>query len=357
MYKFIWFAIVLSAAFAIPAPGCDLCGCYTPQVQTVSPPQRDAPVGSSPESGHPAGAWSDTLYAAVAEQFTYYGTLQDNGREISNPARQHLDSSITQVVLGYGFSPRLALQLNLPIIARSFQRPEGFMIDHGTESGVGDLSLLGKLVVFHLQRGGARAVDFSDPKSPRMEEIASPDLTFSAVLVSGLKFPTGSTDRLNEESSETEIPGAPVSGIHGHDLTLGTGSWDGIFGGQTSFRYHRLFAEADMQFTLRGDGDDQYHFANDLTWSGGPGVYVYKTRTALIGIQANVSGEYKDLDRFRGKVAPDTGITSVFLGPRVVASFGRVSAELQVDLPVSIDNTAIQAVPDYRIRGAIAVRF
>ena len=53
----------------------------------------------------------------------------------------------------------------------------------------------------------------------------------------------------------------------------------------------------------------------------------------------------------------DTGITSVFLGPRLIASAGKISAEIGADLPVSIDNTALQVVPDYRIRAGIAFRF
>ena len=41
-----------------------------------------------------------------------------------------------------GLTPRFALQVNVPLIYRSFQRPEGFAIDRGTVSGLGDASLL-----------------------------------------------------------------------------------------------------------------------------------------------------------------------------------------------------------------------
>jgi hypothetical protein len=82
-----------------------------------------------------------------------------------------------------------------------------------------------------------------------------------------------------------------------------------------------------------------------------------RQRDTIFGLQFVVSGEYKDVDRFRGKKAEDTGITSVFLGPRVVASRGRWSAEVAAELPVSIDNTALQVVPDYRLRGAISFHF
>jgi hypothetical protein len=101
----------------------------------------------------------------------------------------------------------------------------------------------------------------------------------------------------------------------------------------------------------------QYHFANDLTWSGGPGYYFVRNSQAIVGLQAVISGEYKDVDRFRGKPAEDTGITSVFAGPRVAVSLGKISAEIAAEFPLSIDNTARQVVPDYRLSGAIAIRF
>ena len=78
---------------------------------------------------------------------------------------------------------------------------------------------------------------------------------------------------------------------------------------------------------------------------------------AIVGLQGVLSGEHKDVDRFRGRAAQDTGITSLFAGPRAVVSLGKISAELAVELPLLIDNTALQAVPDYRISGAIALRF
>ena len=176
-------------------------------------------------------------------------------------------------------------------------------------------------------------------------------------MLTGIKSPTGDSSRLEEEFHEIEIPGAPVSGIHGHDLTLGTGSYDGIFGEQFSLRYKNIFLESNVQFTLRGDGAHQYHFANDLVWNAGPGYYFIRRRDMIIGLQFAASGEHKDFDRFRGKKAEDTGITSVFLGPRMVVSRGRFSAEVAAEIPVLIDNTALQVVPDYRLRAAISLHF
>lgn len=346
---------LLSVLAAAQASGCDLCGCYTPQIEAVPQSDPTAPFGQLGGSTVARASWAHGLYGAVAEQFTHFGTLQIDGDEVRNITDQHLDSSITQLVGGYTINRWFAAQVNVPLIYRSFTRPEGFAIDRGTESGVGDISLLLKTVVFHTEALAQKEI-VSDGKNTA-EITHEPDLTASAILLTGVKFPTGATGRLKEEFNEIDTPGAPRSGIHGHDLTLGTGSYDGIVGVQTSLRYKSLFFAADTQFTIRGDGVHQYTFANDVAWSGGPGVYFVRNRHTICGCQAVVSGEHKDVDRFRGDEAEDTGITSVFVGPRLLISSGKLSAEVAAELPVSIDNTALQLVPDYRLRGSIAVRF
>jgi hypothetical protein len=341
--KLVFLLVVVGLAMR-SARACDLCGCYTPQLETMPTMQSAAP-----------NQWWSGLYGGVAEQFTHFGTLQLDGREVANPTGQHENSSITQLFAGYGINDRFAFQLNLPVIYRDFKRPEGFGIDRGTESGIGDMSILFRAVAFRYSFGARREFIVTGKNPVAVEHEA--DFTMSTVLLAGLKLPTGDTNRLKEEFHEIEIPGAPESGIHGHDLTLGTGSYDGIFGGITSLRYRNLFADASLQFTLRGDGAHQYDFANDLTWETGPGYYFIRTRETVLGLEFLVSGEHKDKDRFRGEPAEDTGITSLFVGPRLVASIGHWSAQLNVDLPVLIDNTALQAVPDYRIRGGISFHF
>jgi hypothetical protein len=339
----IWFiSFTIAPAGLIQA--CDVCGCFTPQVETMS----------NMESTE-APAWSNNFYGAVAEQFTRFGTVMIDGRERSNPTGQYENSFITQLVTGYTINDRFGLQLNVPIIYREFKRPEGFAIDRGTESGLGDITLLLKTIVFRYAAGGGREFDVSGKNPVAIEH--EPDFTSSIVLLTGLKVPTGDTSRLKEEFHEMEIPGAPRSGIHGHDLTLGTGSYDGIFGGVASTRYRNFFADANLQFALRGDGLHQYHFANDLSWDAGPGYYFVRNQKAIVGLQFIVSGEHKDVDRFRGKPAEDTGITAVSVGPRIVAARGRWSAQLEADLPVLIDNTSYQVVPDYRIHAGISIGF
>ena len=90
-------------------------------------------------------------------------------------------------------------------------------------------------------------------------------------------------------------------------------------------------------------------------WSGGPGVDVFRRGADGLALQCVVSGESKDTDRFQGRVAEDTGVTSLYIGPRVLATWGRVHAEVAVDLPLLMHTTALQTTADYRIRAGFTV--
>jgi hypothetical protein len=313
---------VLAGVVATPGVACDLCSVYS-AMQARGEIDKGFTVG-------------------VAQQFTRFGSLQEDGHNIPNDLDQHLDSSISQLFAGYNFTDRLGVQVNLPVIYRSFQRADDSGgIERGTESGVGDVSLVANLLAYRK---------------------ASKKFTFAWTLHGGVKLPTGSSDRLQEEVDELSAPplppGAPESGIHGHDLALGSGSVDGIVGTGLFGRRQRLFFAANAQYSIRTKGDFDYQYANDLAWWGGPGVFLALTESYTIALQLNVSGESKGRDTFQGMKADDTGITSVFLGPQMSFTWGqRFSAELGADLPVSIDNTALQSVPDYRVRAAVNWRF
>jgi len=312
--------VVLALVIAIgtvSVPACDLCSIYN--------------INSA------EGTRNKGFSVSLAEQFTHFGTMQDNGREVGNPTHQYLNSSVSQAVLGYTFNDWASVQFNMPVIYREFKRPEGFAIDRGTEWGMGDVSLLG--VVTPL----------------RIEHMHS---TFNWSVFGGVKFPTGDSSRIKEEFHEVEVPGAPASGIHGHDLALGSGSYDGLVGTGIYARYRHGFFRASMQYSIRTEGDFHYRYANDLTWAGGPGVFLALKEEWTASLQFVVSGEDKGLDKFGRARADDTGITSVYLGPQFNVTWSdKLSAELGVDLPVVLDNTALQAVPDYRVRAAVTYRF
>lgn len=193
-------ARLLVVALAFPplaARACDLCGCYTPQMESM-PKEKVSLIG---------------FYTAIAEQFTHFGTLQFDDREVANPTGQRLESSITQFVVGYEINDRLALQFNAPLTYRDFRRPQGFAIDEGTVSGLGGVSLLAKAVLWHFASTARREFNVEEKNPVAIEH--EPDCMCSIVAPPGLKFPTGDPSRLKEEFHEVEIPGAPPSGIHG----------------------------------------------------------------------------------------------------------------------------------------------
>lgn len=309
-------ALIASLLYSGPAPACDLCAIY----------RADEAKQSTP--GFNIG---------VFEQFTHLGTLQESGHEVPNTADQYFDSSITQFIAGYQFV-RFGVQANIPYIHRSFRRagPEG--VDKDAEAGLGDVTLLGNF---------------------RAYERLTPDTIFIWTLLGGVKFPTGSADRIKEEKNESEpAPGFPESGIHGHDLALGTGSYDGIIGTTAAFHWKRFFTTAGVQYAIRTRGAYDYRYANDLIWNFKPGVFLYVSHESTLGLQFAVTGEAKGKDTFRGEKAVDTAVTSVFLGPELSYTWKeKLSAGLGADFPVIVHNTSLQAVPDYKLRAALVWRF
>ena len=316
-------AAVLGAALLVTAitsaNACDLCAIYS--------------------AATARGDLGKGFHASLAGQFTHQGTLQLDSARTTSPVPQSMDSAITQLVLGYNFSDRVGLQFNVPLIHRSFERPDDTgVLQRGSVSGPGDASLVANFTAVR---------------------VSQKHYTVYWGLLAGLKFPTGSASRLQEEVDEQGAPTPPVeSAVHGHDLTLGSGSVDGIFGTSLYARWERLYFAANTQFAWRSAGRFGYRFANDLTWSGGPGVLLALDDNYTVALQANVSGETKGQDTFAGAKAGDTGLTAVYVGPQLsVTWMEKFSAEAGLDLPVSVRNTALQTVPDYRVRFALTWRF
>ena len=309
-------ACALSSAGSIKA--CDLCAVY------------NAPLAH--------GVVEQGFHLALAEQFTHFGTLQEDGKKVSNPADQFMNSSVSQVAAGVHFNDRLGVQFSLPIIHRSFRRAEGGDIDEGTESGIGDAAFGLNYVLVRRDSVG---------------------WTLAWEVRAGAKFPTGDSSRLREETEEEmPVPGQIESGIHGHDLALGSGSWDAYVGSEFYARYRRWFITGDAQYAIRTEGDFNYQYANDLTWGGGPGYHLIYSEAWTLALQARVSGEHKEKDELDGAQAEDTAITSVFLGPHLSLSWrGQIGAELGAALPVSLDNSALQTMPDWRVYGGFVWRF
>lgn len=337
MLRLLLLVVPLQAA-GRPARACDLCAVYTATELRESTP------------GFRLG---------VAEQYSHFGILKRDGHEVPNDAGERVDSAITQLLAAYRFGPVVGVQLSLPVISRTFRRLEDGRIRHGDESGIGDMTLTTLVTPVHLI--WTRSV-----------------LRFS--LLAGLKLPTGDTDRLGEELARPTPAGAAVrlrprhstggggnedpdahhaeSGVHGHDLTLGSGSVDGIVGAQLFWSFDKWFLTAAGQYAVRGTGDFDYRYANDLLWSGGPGWFALLEHEHALALQVVFSGETKGKDTAAGETLDDTGITALYLGPGVTFTWGTsLAADVALDLPVRQETTDLQIVPDFRLRGGVTWRF
>ena len=332
--------VLCVSALGTPRTGwaCDVCAIYT------ATEMRESRAG---------------VFAGMAEQYTTYGTLQNDGHQVANPAGERLNSFITQFVGGYTFLPWLAAQIDLPLIGREYRRQEANGVVNGDETGIGDMSLL------------ATGVPFSN-------ETESTVIRWS--LTGGLKLPTGNSRRLKEEVTAAQLEqnpndpfnGRPVpkaikyhnaggdvqSGVHGHDLALGSGSTDVVLGTQLFGSWRRVYLNEAVQYVIRTEGSFGYEYANDLTWSGGPGVFGVLTHEYTTGLQAAISGESKGKDTLSGTREGDTARTGVYVGPELVFTWGTsLGANIGIDVSVVQNNAALQIVPDYRFRGGFTWRF
>lgn len=351
-------AALLSALGGGAARACDLCAIYT------------ATETQEGRTGFSIG---------VAEQYSYFGTLRFKGDRVANDDGENMRSSITQFLIGYNFTETLGAQINVPFISRNFTRSTADGLDHGDETGFGDMSIIAMYSPLRWVNGVS---------------------VLRGTLMAGIKLPSGSSRRLREELATVEddpptpqfpnIPGRGIpgfgpihdlasgggsialphsghgeqsSGLHGHDLALGSGSVDGVLGARLFANWRRLYGSGSIQYFLRSQGSYSYQYANELLWRLGPGVFLALDDTGLgrgytLGLAAVMSGETKGLDTLSGTPAPDTGITSFFMGPGLTFTWGEsLQAILGADLPIIQNTSDLQLVQDYRIQGALTWRF
>lgn len=300
--------VFLLLFFPLFAFSCDLCGCFVP-----------------------AGALIRGLQVGLTEQYSSLSDLSFEGQSVTNSDDQFVNSSNLQLFANYHFNEHVALQVNIPVIHRSFQRMNGETMESGHESGLGDTLLVGYYVPF--QR-----------KNPYSQ--------FHLKLIGGLKFPTGNSDRLEEDRMMMEegMMEDDSMAVHGSDLALGSGSWDGLVGANVFGRVDRWYYTGNVQYSIRTRGSFGYRYADDLVWYGGPGYYVTSSKEWPVGLQALLIGEHKGDDDIDGE-AMAMAITAVYLGPTAMIGVKQLgTAEIGIGFPLSIHNSGLQTVSRYRIR-------
>jgi len=157
---------------------------------------------------------------------------------------------------------------------------------------------------------------------------------------------------------DPDAPAPLPSGIHGHDLALGTGSVSGIFGMDARLQWKRIFLTAGIEGTVRTKGAHGYTYADEIGFHGSLGAVLVDGDDFNLSLAAECNGASKGQDVFNGVRATDTSATVVYLGPEVAANWGkRYHAEVGVQFPVLRENSGVQSVPDWRVSATFGVRF
>jgi len=334
-----YFAILLLLLAGQAASACELCAIY----------------GATDARGESDNGFRFT----IAEQYIPYDTSQFNGQKVQLATPSYVDSSMTHLVPSYNFSRSFGVSLSIPVTAMSFRRtdvqysasaPPVLFTEKGSIFGLGDAALIGRATVF------------------RREAMKYGVLVN---VLAGAKFPTGNDSRLDDEVEQAAIfesflpPGTPhdplahsISSVHQHDLALGSGSFDGVFGVTLNSRWQRWFLNGQWQYYLRTPGEAGFRYGNEMMISGGPGAYVLLRDSFTISAQINGGYDHTMRDELLGKTSDFTGMTAWYLGPQLGFTFGsRFSAVLGVDLPIHIANNGFQSVPDYRLHASFSCRF
>ena len=336
MRFFTGFAVFLGLG---TVQACELCGIYS--------------------AGSVVGESSQGLIFTVAEQYIPYGNPMLDGREVTVSNPNFVDSSITHLIPGFNFSSRFGVSLSVPITYLNFRRsdvrysptaPPVNFTETGSEFGLGDVALIGRA---------------------SLVQITSMRYGLVVNFLGGVKFPTGDSSRIKDEVDQARIfesflpPGTPhdplghsVASVHAHQLALGSGSYDGVFGLTMNSRYDRWFFNAQFQYYLRTHGQSGFRFGDEIIISGGPGGFLFVNDSYTLSLQLNAVYDSMGRDEILGRASNRTGSTAWYLGPGLNLSIGEhFSATAGVEFPLHITNNGFQSMPDCRVHGGFSWRF
>ena len=333
---------------------CDICGI----------PNQASPTQQLFDTG-----WTFNLN----QQYASLGTGLNDKSVLDNLADQSLTSSTTQISFGYNFSQGIGVQLMVPYLNRSYLRTFQNRLDSGTVSGIGDAVLSARLspisdfdrdstLLWNIQLGVKLPTGNPARLGEELDHLKSESVASSSgaahnhdhqKLANLLHAEHEHEEEHHQDAKEitTSVPQLPESLVGGHDLTLGSGSVDGLIGTSLFWSSKSFFLNTGAQFFARTRGAYGYQFGNSFQWNLSPGVFLVRDDDLQLGLQFNLSGEHKNQDNLYGTVIDHTGAAYTFMGPQIFASSGEgLNALAGFDLPVSRQTTGSTLVPDYRFR-------
>ena len=228
-------------------------------------------------------------------------------------------------VLVYGFTEKFALIGVAPYLDKSFKTGGVERGDHG----LGDATLLGRYQVLQWDRPGE---------------------TFRALLLSGLKFPTGRDD---ERDSLGRLP---------QPLQLGSGSYDPIVGGVFTWQRLQWQVDFDVTYKINTEAND-FRFGNTLTHDA---AFQYRLLPWTLPEQGvphfvygvlELNGIWAERSELSGGSIGASGGYTLFVSPGLQYVTRRWVAEISVQLPVVQRLNGNQLKTDYILSAGFRIQF
>jgi hypothetical protein len=230
----------------------------------------------------------------------------------------------------------LFLDVNLPFTSKAYTERPNNTYDSDRETSLGDMSLLITLQPY-----------------AEADRYGSVDWRIRA----GAKLPTGDADQLNSYTlAETINNGG--SNVYSFDHAIGSGSFDWILGSSLFLRDDRFVGIADAQYIGRTTGENDFRFGDKVTAHVTPGYVFFQRGKDIFVFLVDSSYTFVGEADSSGSKVPNTGESSFYMGPRVLATFNDVfSTYVGVSLPLYHDMTGTQLATDYQIIASVMGAF
>lgn len=225
---------------------------------------------------------------------------------------RHVDNIVALTVMGYGFTPKLALFAVLPLV--NIENTFGNVSTSG--SGPGDAALFARYEIF------------------RSDE---PGRTFRIAPFAGIRIPTG---------SEGETGDGSLDVFGGLIATLASTQW--VLDSQLRHDFNRESNGFEQGDVTRLESSFQYRLS--------PGKVSQDTNAFIYGV-LEISARYYERNRTGGVTDPNSGGFHLFLTPGLQYATRRWIADLGVTVPLIRDLNGSALEPDYAILTSIRVNF
>jgi len=289
----------------------------------------DCVVASYLQSGFTPAAQQHAAF-----QFNYryrHEPYQGDSKQGNEPDEKVADSTFNFFYSARVLEP-LFIDVNIPFTSQAYTLRPDNTYQSDRDTALSDMSLLATL-----------------------QPVAESDKTGAIDwrIRAGVKLPTGDTGKLDSFTlGETLNNGG--SNVYSYDRSFGSGSFDWIAGSSVFLREDQFIGIADLQYIGRTTGENDFRFGDKATLHITPGLVFYTHGKDTFVLLLDTTYTFVGESDFDGTTVQNTGESSLYLGPRILATFNDTfSSYVGVSLPLYHDMQGTQLATDYRIIASI----